>query len=134
MNGRLKAKLRGQSGETIAETLIALLISALALTMLAGAIGAAARVVTRSENKMQAYYQANNALATPGLSNDTDDDTDDDTKVNVSTDTGTMAVAKSDGSPLALADEASLDIQYTSNNEFSAKPVVAYAKSTEGEG
>lgn len=131
MNGRLKAKLRGQSGETIAETLIALLISALALTMLAGAIGAAARVVTRSENKMQAYYQANNALATPGLS---DDDTDDDTIVNVSPGTGTMAVAKSDGTALALADEASLDIQYTSNNEFSAKPVVAYAKSTEGEG
>ena len=71
MSKRIMKKLRDHSGETIAETLIALLVSALALVMLAGAIGTAARVVTTSERTMQAYYLANNNLATPGDSGGT---------------------------------------------------------------
>ena len=41
-------KLHSKAGETIAETLVALLISALALVMLAGALSAAAKVITTS--------------------------------------------------------------------------------------
>lgn len=50
MKKRLLAKLRGRAGESIAETLIALLISALALVMLAGAISSAANIVRTSKN------------------------------------------------------------------------------------
>jgi len=53
---RSKAKLWSQSGETIGETLVALLISALALMMLAGAVSAATNMVVRSKAKTTEYY------------------------------------------------------------------------------
>ena len=60
---KIRAKLCNQSGESIGETLVALLISALALVMLAGAIGSAANVITRSNEKMTKYYQTDNEIA-----------------------------------------------------------------------
>ena len=56
MKKKIKARVRSQAGETIAETLVALLISSLALLMLAGAVSAAVRMVLRSKNKLEAYY------------------------------------------------------------------------------
>lgn len=55
-------KLSSQTGESIGETLIALLISALALVMLAGAVSTGMRIVTNSKEKMDAYYKVNNAM------------------------------------------------------------------------
>ena len=49
---KLKHKLLNNTGETIAETLVALLISALALVMLAGAISSTAKMITTREKKM----------------------------------------------------------------------------------
>lgn len=60
---QIRAKLHSQAGESIGETLIALLISALALVMLAGAISSAANVITRSNTQMSKYYQGDNDLA-----------------------------------------------------------------------
>lgn len=62
MKRDIRKKLLSQSGESIAETLVALLISALALMMLAGAIGAANRIITQSEKVMRNYYTANNIM------------------------------------------------------------------------
>lgn len=59
---RIMRKLSSQAGESIGETLVALLISALALVMLAGAVSSGMRVVTNSKEKMNAYYQVNNAI------------------------------------------------------------------------
>lgn len=53
---RYKAKLQSEKGESISETLIALLISSLALLMLAGAVTAGTRVITESVKKMDTYY------------------------------------------------------------------------------
>ena len=58
MKQRIMHKLRGKTGESIAETLIALLISALALIMLAGAIGAASDIITRSNTAVNQHYDA----------------------------------------------------------------------------
>ncbi len=55
MMNRIKAKLRGRAGESIAETLIATLIAALALVMLAGAVASAARIVTTSRKAIEEY-------------------------------------------------------------------------------
>lgn len=55
MMKRIKAKLRGRAGESIAETLIATLIAALALVMLAGAVASAARIVTTSREAIEEY-------------------------------------------------------------------------------
>lgn len=64
MKKRILAKLRSQAGESIAETLVALLISALALMMLAGAVSAAANVVTKSKDAMAEYYAAESLIVT----------------------------------------------------------------------
>ena len=58
-------KLRSRAGETIAETLVALLVGTLALMILAGMISATARLVTRSEKKMDDYYAGYADLANP---------------------------------------------------------------------
>lgn len=54
---RIKKKLCGNVGESIAETLVALLISALALVMLAGAISSAAKVIKDSKTAMDTYNE-----------------------------------------------------------------------------
>lgn len=56
-------KLRSRAGETIGETLVALLISSLALLMLAGAVSAASRAVQQSKTKIEEYYSADKKMA-----------------------------------------------------------------------
>lgn len=63
-------KLKGQSGETLTETLVALLIAALALTMLAGMISSTTRIVTQSKTTMKSYYDKNNMIAEQGTTGD----------------------------------------------------------------
>jgi hypothetical protein len=54
----IKRKLHSKAGESIGETLVAVLISALALVILAGAIGAATRIITRSNAAVKLHYDA----------------------------------------------------------------------------
>ena len=54
---KMLKKLRSTAGESIGETLIALLISALALVMLAGAVSSASNIITRSNDAMNDYYR-----------------------------------------------------------------------------
>ena len=58
MRRRITNKLRSRGGESIGETLVALLISALALVMLAGAIGSAARIMNESNEAAKNLYNA----------------------------------------------------------------------------
>ena len=55
----MKKKLKSQTGESIGETLVSLLIAALALVMLAGAVSASSGVIMKGRNKLNAYYTAN---------------------------------------------------------------------------
>lgn len=55
-NERIRNKIRSTKGETISETLVALLIAALALVMLAGVVSSASRIVTQSRESLDAYY------------------------------------------------------------------------------
>lgn len=61
---KTKAKLRSKAGETIAEVLIALLISSLALVMLASMISATQSMIDKSKIKLEKYYQKNEELET----------------------------------------------------------------------
>ena len=56
-------KVKNNAGESISETLVSVLISALALVMLAGAITTATRIVKNSRTKLEAYYKANEIMA-----------------------------------------------------------------------
>ena len=58
MMAKVTQKLKSSAGESIAEVLIALLISALALMMLAGMINAASNTVTTSREILEDYYGA----------------------------------------------------------------------------
>lgn len=62
MKTKQKKRLRSQAGETIAEVLIALLISVLALTMLAMMISSTVGLVNASKEKMNDYYTGNAVL------------------------------------------------------------------------
>ena len=64
LRANLSKKLKGNAGESLAEVLIALLIAALALTMLASVISSAARMITQSKDTMANYFLANDALTT----------------------------------------------------------------------
>lgn len=55
-------RLRGKGGESIAEVLIAVLISAVAMVMLASMIITAGKLVSDSRTKLTAYYAQNEAL------------------------------------------------------------------------
>ncbi len=57
-----RTKLAGQGGESIGEVLIATLISAVALTMLASMLITSSRIISQSREKLEKYYQGNNAL------------------------------------------------------------------------
>lgn len=64
MRGKIARKLKNRAGESIAETLIGLLVASLALVMLAGAISTASRLIAESKRKMGDYYTADGFLAT----------------------------------------------------------------------
>ena len=60
------ARLKSQAGESIAETLIALLVSTVGLMMLAGMINTGAHLITRSRTTLRTYYTENNRLEEKG--------------------------------------------------------------------
>ena len=53
---------RAQAGETLVETLVALLIAALSLTMLAATIMVSANMIRTSKQRLIDYYAKNNEL------------------------------------------------------------------------
>ena len=69
---QIAGKLRSRKGETIAETLVSLLVGCLALMVLAGMIAATARLVRTSEDKMDEYYVESAKLAEPEKSGESD--------------------------------------------------------------
>ena len=104
--------LKDENGESIGETLVALLISAVAIIMLAGAINTAMRVVIESRNKLDTYYSKNDGLAA------------------MSSGGKEGKVTITDGSsddPLTIP---VYDINYYENNDFASTPVISYKKSS----
>ena len=110
MTNNLIKKLNSGKGETITETLVALLISALGLVMLAAAISSAGSVITRSREKLDAYYLENEKVInrvppTDGTSNDI-----------------TITITDTNGNISAQTNVA----KFYKNAEFTKNPVVAY--------
>ena len=110
----MREKLRSCSGESIAETLFALLISSLALLMLAGAIQASVNVIEKSRTAMGTYYERNNVVSAqqePG---------------------GTLSASftltpRGEGSrTVTFGGNQGLTLEYFQNELFSRYPVVSY--------
>ena len=119
---KVNNKLKSKAGESIAETLVALLISALALVMLAGAVTASANIIMLSREKLGRYYDANEYVAK--LSGVIPSDKSDDVG---KTDSGSVTLTMGEGDDAKSVTYNSLTIY--ENKVFSKNPVKAYKKS-----
>ena len=110
---RVINKIRNCSGETIGETLVALLIGSLALTMLAGAVSSGARIIIRSREKMTEYYSDNNNI----------------TKEDASVATGELTVSLKENSDTVYLKENQSDVTVLSytNDTFEKNHVISYS-------
>lgn len=107
---KLLHKLRGQVGESLAETLVAVLVIALAMTILAGMIGAAGNMVKTSEAKMNEYYESNRKLET----------------FSEESGNATVNIMASGEAASTTENIESVTVGYVINRVFSDHPVVAY--------
>lgn len=57
---KMLKKIKNRAGETLGETLVALLIASLALIMLAAAISTSTGIITKSSKKIDAYFEESN--------------------------------------------------------------------------
>jgi len=105
-------KLRQSRGESIAETLVALLIAAVALVMLASMITSSTRLIERSENDLNAYYTANNALSAQSGTGTA----------------GTVSITDSADNAVKLSDsdDGTVDVYYYINDKVGSGDVVSY--------
>ena len=117
MSTKLKKRLRSQAGETIAEVLVAMLISVLALTMLAVMISSTLSMVNKSKLKMNDYYDANRIL-------EMQPDSSDNENVTVSTDKK-ISIQSAEDMVANKLNVTGIDIKLYRNDTFS-KPVFAY--------
>ncbi|MBR2528032.1 MAG: hypothetical protein IKE58_06155 [Blautia sp.] len=112
----MKKKLNSQAGETIAETLISLLIAALALVMLAAAMSTSSGIIVRSREKLDEYYSANEEDSGVVIK-----------KIGAGIGTGDIIVTDSS----SVIKEQNYPITYFKNDQFSKKPVIAYEMKNE---
>lgn len=61
---KIMNRLHSSVGESLSETLISLLVAALALTMLAGAISSSANVIKKGRNSLNQYYNETEKIVT----------------------------------------------------------------------
>lgn len=101
-----KKKLRSRAGETLAETLAALLIATIGLTMLASMITSSARLITKSRSVLSDYYTQNNEL-------EKREGTADRFEI-------VVQYPETDISP------ETVEVSYYENNKVGASPVIAY--------
>ncbi len=107
----MTGKLNSRAGESIAETLVAILIAALALLLLAGTISASSNLITMSSSKLDTYYKANNDIENR-ISSDSSE----------SASTSTAVVCISAGT----TDWVQCEVATYLNEELGDSPVIAY--------
>ena len=105
---RLIKKMNSTSGESIAETLVALLIASLALVILASMIQSTSNSIIKSKNKMNAYYTASANLENPDQ-------------------TGLKVTIKETDTSKKYGEIEIDNVKYQENTTFSNKPVLAYS-------
>ena len=116
---QIKGKLKSTRGESITETLAAVLISLIALCILASMVNSSAKLVAESETKMAAYYEESNRLSQRSASA-----SDGEGRILVS-EVGSLG---STSRIRLTADEAlsGISVYYFVNDEIPASPVVSY--------
>lgn len=111
MKNSILKKLKGRAGESLAETLIAVLVIAVASMLLASMITATTSIVKRSQSSMEKYYNQSSKLET--LS---------DTNLK----TASISITVSDMSDSNTYWTGSIPVQYEQNDELGRHTVIAY--------
>ncbi len=117
-NKKALRKLKNNSGESLAETLISLLIAAVALVMLAATIAASAGIISKGRNKLNDYYSENEKSAGIVKMTDSGEETG-------ATET---VVISADGENDYLSE--SVKVEYYKNTEIGMTPVISYKYDT----
>ena len=113
LKSKIAAKLNSHAGESIAEVLIALLIAALAMTMLAATINSTAKIINQSKKMMKAYYDKSDQLASRSGTIKTGE-------VNVT-------IKDETNQPIDyLVGKNKVNINYTENDKVSQARVISY--------
>ena len=114
---KMKTKICSNLGESISETLIALLISSLALVMLAAAISSSSAMITTSRNKLKDYYDKEVVFVNRSAG--------------ITTGSPSVTIADATASPSdgRTVQSQKFSVIYYENDEFSNMPVIAYKKS-----
>ena len=123
MKKKVLDKLRSSRGDSIAEVLIAMLISIVALVMLASMIASSTRLIQRSKSAMEKYDAANNALAEMTADAPTANDT-----FTVSSKTLSVADAVTNDS-VKLTEAGVISVKVYENTAYGGDKVIAYKKS-----
>ena len=117
---KIRAKITSEAGDSIGETLVALLIGSLALLMLAGAVSSGSRVIFRSEAKMDEYYIENNRISSMQGSSE-------ELSVTMKEKTGESVAG---GNPISLTgSDSSVKANAYTNSVFENKKVISYSYS-----
>ena len=106
----ISAKLRGNRGESITEVLVAIVVSGLAILMLATVIAAAMNVNKTSQRAMNDYYEANNSVVSGGVAT-----------------TGTVSLTAG-GSPVSLGNDSGIEVSCHVGEQADGTPVVSYVE------
>ena len=121
MKRKMLEKLRSNRGDSIAEVLVALLISAVALVMLASMIASSSRLILRSRESMEKYDAANNVLASMP------DTVPSDVKT-VTQSSNVQLNVKNAGSPVRLKTASGDLVTVYQHEGYTGESVVAYKK------
>lgn len=117
---KLIIKTKNSSGETLAETLVGLLIAALATAMLASMITASKRMITNSMSTMKEFYSGENILVSQNASA---------VPAYVSTASGDVLVKdESENSYQIIPGLSSFKVNYYVNNRIKKTPSLSYKK------
>ncbi len=111
-------KLKSTSGESIAETLVAVLIAAFALLMLAGSINTSSNLITQSQNKLEEYYSENNSLVMKN--------TESGGKVKVQPGTADITVKTDEGVTPAVSETFSTEAYYKLDSSIGNQSLITY--------
>lgn len=122
----INRKISNQRGETIAETLVALLISAVALVMLASMISSSSSMITRARNRLSVYYEKTDKMNRKA----TEDNSE------YVSDFSNLSVQDQDqsASEKIVFKDSKIKVEYYGNKVFSKTPVVTYRYVEEPEG
>ena len=112
----MKEKLHNKGGETLTETLVAVLIAALALVMFAGAISASKTMIERSTEKLNQYY-----INAENMNNRASGNSD---SYNVNDGISCLFSEQVDSKTIVIPSQPIIGYE---NEEFNNKPVIAYA-------